>query len=173
VNVSFGTIAKQLKTIRPHITYYFKNMDELIDESLRFVIANIQSLTVENLKEATDPKERLIAIVRSIFQWARQFPDHIRLFLLFHYLCSIDQNRRFLHTEIRRVGRDRMAAALEPYVFSKQISRMNLIRLTHEIQNLVLGNVFEYFVVESEYSLKEQEEQTVKEVMRFLGQGIK
>jgi AcrR family transcriptional regulator len=165
---TFDSIAKRLKTGPSHIAYYFPNKVDIIDSAIKFALGTAQDITVRNIKRVKSSKSRIETIVRSTFEWARRYPKHVLIFILFQHLCTFEKEKRELHSQIRKVGRDRMIQVLKESEQKTPSSKKDLERLAHEIQNLTLGNLFECFVINSPFTLRAQEEATVKQVLKIL-----
>jgi len=165
---NFATVAKELKTIRAHIAYYFGDMDQLIDAAVKFSLGTVQEITTENIKREKSVRQKVGAIVSSVFEWGERYPQHVLVFIFFQHLCTYNENRRRLHTQIRIVGRQRLYGLLSQNVKGAKISKPRLEQLCHELQNLILGNLFECFVTNSPYSLEKQKQNTLAEVSSLL-----
>jgi len=165
---TFENIAKRLKTGPSHVAYYFPNKTEIIEAAIKFSLGTAQDITVRNVQKVSSKKEKLEVIVRSTFEWGRTYPKHALVFLLFQYLGAIDEKRKALHSEIRKVGRDRIVQVLESHEKSTSMSKIKTKRVAHEIQNMTLGNLFESISIDSPYSLKEHEDATVKAVFELV-----
>jgi AcrR family transcriptional regulator len=161
---NFATIAKSLKTIRAHVAYYFASMDDLFDAVLKYALSTGQRITVKNIEEADGALAKVQAVASSVFDWAETYPEHVKIFILFQHMATVKPKLRELNSEIRRIGRARVLEIFQKHKKGAGRSRAEIERKTHAIQNLILGNLTEYFTADSPYSLSKHREHTLAEV---------
>src|SRR5690349_18252697 len=92
-NTNFNTLAKRLKIGRAHVSYYFKDRDDIVEAVVQLVTRVAQDLTIQSLAQATTPREQLAQIIESAFEWYEAYPKHHAVMLTFYSLAA--HERRF------------------------------------------------------------------------------
>lgn len=141
IQTNFGTISEELNTNRAHIVYYFKDLDNLLLESTKFILATIQGITVKNLSGVKSPRQQLECVVRSIFEWTRDHPTHLPAFLLLQYYSMFNSQFKEVNEASKALGRERMVAIFEASKKKATSDRTLMARVSAEIQDLVLGSI--------------------------------
>ena len=104
-------IGKRLGITRAHVAYYLKSKDALIAAVFQLVAATGQSYVGERLQSAVsgaEPGLLLKVYVEALFDWAREFPQHICVMGLLYHFCAVDPKIRKIHAGIRSTGRLRI-----------------------------------------------------------------
>jgi AcrR family transcriptional regulator len=154
---NFETIGKLSGMGRAHVKYYFKDRSEIIQAAISFVATTAQMVTLEYISRAKSPRERLQAIVDGAVHWAHQYPEHLSVLGLNYYYCIVDKKYRAAHTEIRKLGADRVLAILiEMHSLGelKKQKHQSFEDLAKMIQNLILGTLVDWGTTSSATPLK-------------------
>lgn len=138
-------IAKRIGTRRSHVAYYYPDRNELFEHVVQYIIATAQSLTVEMVKAAGTPRDRVIAICDAAFEWAEKYPEQSRVLLYFYFECALKVRYRRLNTTLRASGALRIQALIEEIL--KSSPQFHLRLSTEEaakaLQALMTGIVLE------------------------------
>lgn len=161
-NTTFDSIAKLAKMQRSHIAYYAKTREELIEVAVRFAIASGQDLTIELIKEAKTPLERVCASVRAFMMQAEKFPLHVKIWTLFWNLASLDPTYRLLHVELRQMGRERIEHNLEAHFAKNPLDRQTITYLARAIQALGYGYFMEAASTVSSFTFRDAADHAVR-----------
>ena len=147
-STSFQVIGAKLGIGRAHSSYYFKTKSALIEEVMRFCISTGQELTINQIKKATNPQEKVLAVLDGAIDWCDQYPAHAICHVLLFHVAAYDKKFKKLYTQIRHTGTKRMVSLLEEYFADKNLSRATLVVLAHQIQGMITANILAYFTME-------------------------
>jgi len=139
-----GHLAGHLKIRRSHVIYYFKDSYSLIVGALQFITAVAQKATIERVKMAASPIDKILAISDGAFDWVEAYPDHAKFLLYFYFLCTQDKRYAKLHGQIREAGFKRIKALLEA-AFAQHSSPLKLEELAKMLQAMPTGLIVEQF----------------------------
>lgn len=172
-NLSLETVGKKLKIGRAHVGYYYKTVPEIINMAIKYIMANAQSITVEHVKAAKTPTERIEAMIVAAFEWAYHFPEQASVYMLYFYYCSKDPSHREVHRQIRQVGASRLETILVQAANERPGSRKQSYQsLAKDIQFRITGGVVEAITTSSQAKRKEDFEHwqklTLTEIKRYL-----
>jgi len=109
---TYDKIAKICGVTRPLIQHYFPDKEILFELVIKYIRGHFQAVAIRAIEGASSDKERLVRYILSTFQWQRESPDHVKVWMLFFYLCGSERYRR-LNTELVAMGQERIAALLE------------------------------------------------------------
>jgi TetR/AcrR family transcriptional repressor of bet genes len=111
-DTTFETIAREAKTQKSHVAYYFPDKRKLIEASIRYIIGTAQDVTVKEIQKESTLEGRLVAMARAALLWAETQPEQASVLLLFHYYCALNPSYRGLQTSIREAGSSRVCTML-------------------------------------------------------------
>jgi AcrR family transcriptional regulator len=143
---TFETIAKEAKTQKSHVAYYFPDKRKLIEASIRYIIGRAQEATVREIQKETTLPGRLMAMARAALVWAEEEPEHAVVLLLMHYYCVFNPAYRVLQTQIRDAGLSRVRALLAEG-FPKQPEKA-LAEVAQRIHWIMSGAVLDQLTTE-------------------------
>src|SRR3954464_5821671 len=75
--LSLDALGKRIGLHRSHIAYYYKEKREIIEAAIRVITSTAQEMTLDRVKQATKPKDQLIAVVDGAYDWARAYPNQV------------------------------------------------------------------------------------------------
>ena len=111
--VKLSDVAKKAKVPAPLIHYYYKDIEDLhIDLVLKVLEEGKDYNLREALKHQDDPVTMLREYIRGPLRWGAERPGSLSLWLYFYYMASWSKRLETLHSEIRKVGRDRISLML-------------------------------------------------------------
>jgi AcrR family transcriptional regulator len=119
---TYERIAKASKISRPLIFKYFKDKEEIFTFAIKYIRANFQSLAVEAMQTRSTPTQKLEGYIDSTFQWIDDYPDHVKVWLLYYYRCGIHKKLRRLNTDLTVMGQERIGSA-ETWGFYRRVQR--------------------------------------------------
>jgi len=111
--VTLELIARQAGVTRPLIRRYFKNLDELLETTIRFIRLLFQKLAIEAMTKSNRPDEMIGYYIESCFTWVEDFRTHALTWLSFLLECSRSKNSRALNTTAVKTGEERILALVE------------------------------------------------------------
>lgn len=155
-------IGKRRRMAKAHVAYYFKDRRSIVEAAIKFVVATVQSFTVDHVRQAKSEKERLDAFVDGTFAWAETFPKHAPVILLLYYYASHDARYRRLHDDIRSLGAERIGAVLHSLV--PKDKRKAIPSLAKLVQSILTGNMLDHFTTDSSCTLEELRVKTRREI---------
>jgi len=139
--LTYDAIGKRLKIGRSHVLYHFSSIDLILDASIKFITATAQDITVGEIKKAKNPKQQIEAFVNGAFFWAENHPEQVAVLLLFYHFCATQPQYKEIHTEIRKVGQQRLAMMIATG-FKDDISEPAKVeRIALMAQGLITGNL--------------------------------
>lgn len=109
---NYQQIAMVGSVSRSLIQHYFPDPDELLAMSVRFMISSFRAFAIEAIQAQSDSQEKLVAYIRSAFDWGRTYKNLEKFWFLFYYYCSIKKKYRDLNTEIMKSGYDHLTSLL-------------------------------------------------------------
>lgn len=108
-----NTLAQDLGVVRAHIAYHFKEIEQLLLLVFQYIIAVHQSYTVQALKEARTPEDKIKAMCSGTFKWAAENPDQMSTYLSQIYYSQVSEKIRELNQQARITGINRFIAIVE------------------------------------------------------------
>lgn len=169
-NTTYEAIAKKLGTRRAHIAYHFSDKNDIFKASIRFINATYLLHSKNLIEESQSGEEMLKNFIRAPFLWGEENPNQLAVMLLFYYLCSVNEEYRELHTQIRTSGVQRIHYILTTKINIKLDNHQSL-NLAKHIQNLLSGAIIDAVSTSGKnliHSMKETEEYImnhIKDVM--------
>ncbi len=148
---NFESVGKQAGMLRAHVAYYFPDFAALIESAIKFVVANAQRITVENVMRAKTSRERLTAFIESAFEWAEKYPNHVPVVLQFYSYAATRKEYRKMHTEIRTMGAERLRAIVEAELIFNHKSPEKALSIALLIQDLMTGSLLTLGTCESRF----------------------
>jgi AcrR family transcriptional regulator len=166
-HTSFESVGKFAGMGRAHVAYYFPDFDQLILSAVQFAITTAQQTTVSHVFQAPSDAERLKAFIRGSFEWAEKHPEQVKVILLFYYYSSWESNYRTLHTQVRQVGAERIAAILKPLL--PKVSQKRIADYAKTLQLWITGALVEALTTHAKVPLAAQCDKMTSEVYQYLG----
>jgi AcrR family transcriptional regulator len=111
--VTIQMVAREAGVTRPLIKYYFADLNELLQLSIRYIRLLFQKLAIGAMTKSKRPDEMLAHYVDSCFFWVENFKIHSRAWLDFLHLCMHSKSARETNTQAVQTGEGRIAALLE------------------------------------------------------------
>jgi AcrR family transcriptional regulator len=139
---TYEAIATRIGTRRAHVAYYFKDKSEIVLAATRYIIANYQQASMEHLQKAKTGEEMLLAYVEGPFLWAIKHPEQLSVMLLFYYFCTVREEYKELHDQIRSGGVERIQFILSSKL-QRPINPTQALWLAKAIQNLASGYILD------------------------------
>lgn len=139
---NFERVARNLKVRRSHVTYYFKDRDELALAAIKYIVTLAQDMTNRKIAEATDMKSKLLAFNEVTFEWANTFKDHARTLIVFYSQCASNTSFKKFNTTMRKEGTQRVLNIFKDYEYKG--SDEELVIKAQTIQSIILGFVIEH-----------------------------
>jgi len=164
-DTSFESIGKKIKMIRAHVAYYYPDRDDIIEAAIKFVVSTVQNYTVEAVKAARTPRERLDGFVHGTFDWIKNHPEHASVILLLYYYSSYHKKFRKLHHEIRTLGVERIAAIVAEILPKKKASVPQAAKL---VQSILTGHLVDFTTTESKLDIEEVRKKTLSEISSLM-----
>jgi AcrR family transcriptional regulator len=141
-------VAKRLKTRRSHVTYYFKDWEDLLEAAIKYVIASAQRETIQKIGSASAPEQKILGMVEGAFVWAKKYPDQAAVYLYFHYACATEPRFRNLNAEIRGAGLRRLRALLAEMPGARHLPDSDRDEAARSLHCLMSAFLLEHLTVE-------------------------
>jgi len=162
---TFERVGQRLKMKAPHVAYYFKDRDALLEGAIKFVIAKGQEATIQRIAKARGSAEALLGMVHGAFDWYENEPKNFAILMLLYHLSSYDPKFKAMNHEIRLAGENRIESLLaELGHFTKKLERRKRAQLIHAV---ITGSIIGWATTQSGLSLAElrkRTEEAVKEL---------
>tara|TARA_B110001454_G_C12723312_1_gene436588 strand:- start:6870 stop:7484 length:615 start_codon:yes stop_codon:yes gene_type:complete len=139
---NFERVARQLKVRRSHVTYYFKDRDELVLAVIKYVITLAQDMTNKKIEAAPDMTAKILAINEVTFEWANNFKDHARTLIVFFSHCASNPSFKKFNTALRKEGTQRILNIFKDYGYAGLEDE--LLVKAQTIQSIIMGFVLEH-----------------------------
>lgn len=111
--VTLEMIARKAGVTRPAIKHYFKNIDELLETTTRYVRLLFQKMAVEAMIKGKRPDEMIGNYIDACFLWVEEIRPHALTWLGFLLECSRTKSWREVNTAAVRTGEERLQALLD------------------------------------------------------------
>ena len=138
-NVTFQMIARESAITPPSLRHYFKNLEEIRTLSLQYCHLIAQNLIVKAMTNESEPRAMLEAYLRAHAEWARQLPNHIRVWLSFIAYSARKPKDRKLNTQAVINGANRLTELLTQGRESGAFHHLDDFKSARLIQTLILG----------------------------------
>lgn len=109
---SFEAIAKKIGTRRSHITYYYKDKDEIYFDIYKFIAGTYQEYSIKHLENAKNSKDKLARFLDAYFDWAHNEQKQLNAMFLLYYFCYHKPEFREINQKIREGGVQRISFIL-------------------------------------------------------------
>ena len=137
----FESIAQAAKVSRALILRYFPTYQSLMMFMAKYIRAQLQELAVQRLTAADGPKAQLEAYIDATFEWIEVYPHHVKVWLYFYYLCSLDKKTRDLNTELVDIGHKRIQKMIEEGQKAGVFPKGNATASAKAVQTLITGSL--------------------------------
>lgn len=139
---SYDEIAGKLGTTRSHITYHFKDREDLVLATVRYMMSLGHEFTFENMRKALSPSEQMVKYVDSYYDFFYVHPQFIPIMLYFYYFSGFPGPLRDLQTQVRKEAFARIHELISQILTTaKKRKSANLDDLTFAVQSLILGGM--------------------------------
>jgi len=139
----FEQISKKLNIRRSHVSYYFEDRDSLFTEIIKYIIGTAQYITVEKVKAASSPEERILAMSDAAFDWSEKYPEQSKVLLFFFYLSSTDTRFQSMNSAIRNAGFERIRTLLKSHHEKSNLVPSEIDHMAKAIQMTITSCVLE------------------------------
>lgn len=109
---TFEAVGEPIGLNRAQVKYHFAEKEELIDKSVTYLVATLQSFIVEELEKVTGWRDRVDAILDAEFRWLDAHPEQGSLWLYFAYSATVHPRHRKLLRDMQVIGVRRMSTVL-------------------------------------------------------------
>lgn len=137
----FENIAQAAKVSRALILRYFPTYSALMMFMAKYIRAQLQELAVQRLSAAEGPKAQLEAYIDSTFEWIEAYPHHVKVWLYFYYLSSLDKKTRDLNTELVDIGHKRIQRLIEDGQKAGVFPKSNASAAARALQTQLTGSL--------------------------------
>lgn len=122
---------------RAHVAYHFPDFQRLYFEALTVITQTGQDITIAGIRAATDPRERLEAVVGGAFTWAERHPEQLAVFTLLFHWGAFHPGLRAEYSRIRALGNERFQALLSEV--RPELTPPQAARLAQSTQAILTG----------------------------------
>jgi|JI10StandDraft_1071094.scaffolds.fasta_scaffold364896_1 DNA-binding transcriptional regulator YbjK len=150
---NFERVARNLKIRRSHVTYYFKDRNELALAAINYVVTIAQDMTNKKIDDATNMKAKVLAINEVTFEWANKFKDHARSLIVFYSQCANNPSFKKFNTSFRKEGSQRILNIFKNY--DVKGTDDELLVKAQTIQSIIMGFVIEHMASSAISNCKE------------------
>ena len=122
---SFEAIAKKIGTRRSHITYYYKDKDDIFYDIYKYIAGTYQEYSIRHLEAAGNSKDKLSIFLDAYFDWTRNEQKQLNAMFLLYYFCYHKPEFREINQKIREGGVQRISYILrEQFSFTPKKSQL-------------------------------------------------
>ena len=168
-NTNFETVGKRAGMNRAHVQYYFSDRDDIVKAAIRLTISTAQEITIQTVTKISDPRKRLEALVTAAFDWAQKYPEQIAIIGLIYYYATYQADYRIMHTEIRNVGVQRIAAILKGLSDASEKSAAKIADQSLAIHRLITGALVETFTTNQTVNRAEVQREILRQIAVLIG----
>lgn len=138
-DTTFKAIASRAGVSPALVNLYFKSRDELLPKVLEFVIEAGRQDTVNAVKEASTPVDKLKAYFHVSVEFFRATPERAKIYLQLYHLATFDENYRIRCREVKEVAVKRIEAILDAGEKAGQFRIKNRALMARTIHTGVIG----------------------------------
>ncbi|PIU00150.1 MAG: hypothetical protein COT74_06170 [Bdellovibrionales bacterium CG10_big_fil_rev_8_21_14_0_10_45_34] len=135
---SFAALAEEIGVSRPLITHYFSKKEELFVEVIHFSVANAQIHVGSAFDETKSALKNINSYVKSNFEWAKKFPDHLKMWMAFLYHCTFNPEYLKFNSEVREIGRSRLKSFVDRGIKNREASNLDSEYIASVLYNQVV-----------------------------------
>lgn len=140
-STTFEDIATAAKVSRALILRYFPTYPALMMFMAKYIRAQFQELAVRSINQADGAKAQLEAYVDCTFDWSKQYPHHVKVWIYFYYICALEPKTRELNTNLVDVGHRRIQSLIESGQAARDFPKGNASAAAKAIQTLITGSL--------------------------------
>lgn len=111
--VTLTMIARESGVTRPLLKYYFNNIDEILEFSIKYIRLLFQRKAVNSMTSVSNPKEMLLKYIDSCFKWINEDRSHAIVWLAFLHRAATSKKARELNTKAVIAGEERILSLIE------------------------------------------------------------
>lgn len=139
-NTSYDDLAKALKTNRSHISYHFKEHQDLILSVIRHMMNSGHEFTFESLRKAQTARDQFVGYISAFCDFFAAHPEYVTTFLYFYYSAGLPGEIRDLQTQVRQQAYQRINALIRNLFFEcNKLGPRDLDQMAFQVQALLLG----------------------------------
>jgi AcrR family transcriptional regulator len=138
---TYDDLAIELNTSRSHISYHFKEKDQLILAAIRYMMTEGLDFTIHKMRQSLSAKQRLISYVDGYYGFFLEYPKYIPILIYFYYASSIHEVYRELQSEIKKGALARIQELLEQ-IYKENGKRLpkDIKLITQWVHGLLIGS---------------------------------
>lgn len=159
---TYDAIGKKLGVRRSHVAYYYKDLNDLVKDAVRYIIATGAQITDSHLHKAGPGIKQIEGIVNGSFSWFKKHPDHVAVMLGLYYLAARDPQYKKLNTELRLGGTTRISEALKVIAPKKNSSWRQVT--ADAINSMIAGTLIELATTQSKVILEKRSKDLLKSI---------
>ncbi|OFZ81751.1 MAG: hypothetical protein A2583_12405 [Bdellovibrionales bacterium RIFOXYD1_FULL_53_11] len=137
-------IARASFTDHQLVYYYFPSITRLHYEVVMRIMNELKGAMLEGIIEhGGNARHDMEKYITSTFEWARNNPGRMSLWIFFYYKASTGGEFKTLNDAFRRTGRERIGALVAKGVGDGVYKRLNadaIRAVSTQIQGLITGN---------------------------------
>ncbi|MEM7646425.1 MAG: TetR/AcrR family transcriptional regulator [Pseudomonadota bacterium] len=137
--VTLTMIAKQAQVSRSLVNHHFSTIQEIHLYSIKYVRLLYQEFVVEKIAQAQGQSDIFNVYFDACLTWPQYFPDHVKFWFSFLHQTTGDKKLRSLHTEMVRVGSQRLFELIRQNSPDSPLSDEDLRMKTRQIHILITG----------------------------------
>lgn len=160
--LTFEKIGKRVQMARSHVVYYFPNREELVVAAIRFAAMSADSTIRRHMEDRSEWRDLLRGYIEGNFIWIKENPSHATVYALLYYLSTFKPEYRKLHSEIRKVGANRIESILMEGPMKSR--KRELATLVKAIQGIITGNLVDVMSTDQLPQLEQRKSETVRSV---------
>ena len=151
---TFDKIASHSKLSRPLVTHYYPRKELLIEACFKMIAANAQNYIESHTAITSKVTSILSSYIDVNFEWAKEFPEHFKVFLMFVSQCSFDKASREFNTQAKEVARIRILQWLELGIKNNEFTVDNPGQVAKIIHNALYSEIISYYTENTNQELK-------------------
>lgn len=138
-NTTYARISSEAKVSRTLVIHYFPTSEEIFKNAVKLVRQEMQNYVIQEIKELKDPKEILKNYIKYSIKWAEYYPSNARLWLIFYFKCSTNEEYKALNSELVKMGSKRIAEILK--TVNPEIKNTDANELAKKVQIQITGSI--------------------------------
>ncbi len=137
--ITLAMIARDAEVTRPLLKYYFADLAEITNSSIKYIRLVFQKRVVDSIKTNSNASDCLVRYIDAHFQWVADNRRLATVWLAFLHRASGSKHSRALNTVAVEAGTDRIHAIIEQGINSKLFFCNNIESTARAVQTLVTG----------------------------------
>lgn len=166
---TYESVAVRADVTKQLVKRYFPDKDEMFDTSVKYIRAIFQKLAIDAMENKNSITAKFQSYLRSCFAWAKLYPEHVQVWLLFYHYAATFKKYRAMHTDWTVMGQKRIAHLIQLGIEEQVFNCPNPSDAARYVQSIITGGIVAWITEEPRGSYDTWTDQHVQACLGIVG----